>query len=339
MAHLSPGCRALSIMLTGALVGSLLGCASNDKRQLADETAPVEQHVLLPRGFQPLADQSIPDDEQDHYGGWPRYIVSERDKMVMAYVPSQVIRLGGGTGLDEVPAREVVVNHFYMDIHEVTNGQFAGFSGSGKEGSFRRYYVVGQNEDHPVRNVSWNSAASYAKWANKWLPTEAQWEAAARGDDQRIFPWGNDSTSETTRYLCNASTSRSDYDGYEYTAPVMNYAAGVSPFGIFNLAGNVWEWCADNYDPGRYAYPSVEDPATGLDRGAKEFGDTYYPNPRDKDIREARVGPLRGSERVIRGGSFADSIERCRVDAREAARPGATFSNVGFRTVLVLPSE
>jgi sulfatase modifying factor 1 len=119
----------------------------------------------------------------------------------------------------------------------------------------------------------------------------------------------------------------------------MSYAPGVSPFGIFNMAGNVWEWCADWYDPGRYGYPSDEDPPSALERGALPFGDRNYPNPAHKDIRDARVGPPVGAERVIRGGSFTDPIQRCRVDSRAAALPGVHQNNIGFRCVLLLPPD
>jgi formylglycine-generating enzyme required for sulfatase activity len=288
---------------------------------------------MLPSGFHPLAKQSDLTNEADHYNGWPRYIVCKRDGMIMAYVPTQTVLMGGGTDKDERPARNIVVNHFYMDIHEVTNRQFSKYGG----GSFKAFWKSGFNDDHPARNVSWFAASGYAKWAGKSLPTEAQWETAARGDDARIYPWGNEEQSEVTHYLCNALTGRGDFDGYEFAAPAMNFAAGVSPHGMFNMAGNVWEWCADNYDPGRYAYPNDEDPPTGLQRGPKPFGDANYPNPEAKDVREARVGPQLGDERVVRGGSFADPIDRCRVDARMGIRPGATLPNVGFRTVLRLP--
>jgi len=321
-----------------------MGC-NHHHRPLADRCAELPAGVELPEGFYPLRGHHGFGDEEDSYDGWPRYIVSTRDKMIMCYVPGQRFLMGGGTQANDVPAREVVMNHFYMDLHEVTNGQFHRFAKDakrhGKSGAkvdqYKDYWVRGLNNCDPVRNVSWYQARAYAKWAGKVLPTEAQWEAAARGPDQRIYPWGNEEVSEVTRFLCNARTGLADYDGYTYTAPAMNFAAGVSPFGIFNMSGNVWEWCDDNYDPGRYAYPSPEDPATGLERGPKAFGDANYPNPLDKDIREARVGPLCGDERVIRGGSFADPIEHCRAYTRAAARPGAHQNNVGFRCVLVLP--
>jgi len=320
-----------------------VGCSHHSP--LADHHAELPDGVVLPEGFAPLVGHYGTGNPDDDYMGWPRYIVSERDNMIMCYVPTQEFTMGGGLQVDEVPARTVVVNHFYIDLHEVTNSQFHQFARSAKRhgakacnlDQYKEYWIPGLNNNHPVRNVSWRQALAYAQWAGKCLPTEAQWEAAARGIDRRIYPWGNEDVSEVTRFLCNARTGLEDYDGYSYTAPVMNFAAGVSPFGVFNMSGNVWEWCDDYYDPGRYAYPSAEDPATGLERGPKPFGDSNYPNPLDKDIREARVGPLRGDERVIRGGSFADPIERCRVDTRAGARPDVHQNNIGFRCVLPLP--
>lgn len=303
---------------------------------MADYGATLPEGVSLPSGFYPLWGQFDPNDPEDNCNGWPRYIISVADGMVMAYVPSQVIMMGGGTGLDEVPARSVRISHFYMDIHEVTNQQFGRYS---SRGLYRRFHTPGLNDHHPVRNVSWFEAHGYAEWARKMLPSEAQWEAAARGEDRRLYPWGNDEQSEVTRFLCNASTGRGNYDGFQGPAPAMSCAPGASPFGVFNMAGNVWEWCADWYDPGRYAYPSDEDPPSALQRGLLPFGDRNYPSPAHKDIREARVGPPIGSERAIRGGSFTDPIQRCRVDARGSLHPDARRSNVGFRCVLPLLPE
>ncbi|MHC4441552.1 MAG: formylglycine-generating enzyme family protein [Planctomycetota bacterium] len=398
-----------SVTVVGMLFFGGLGCAPK-ALQVADYAAELPPHVMLPPGFYPLAGHYHIDNPDDHYDGWPRYIICDNDNMIMAYVPEQRIMMGGGLDEDEVPAREVAVNHFYMDIHEVTNAQFDRFRKAASErvpkvqmadplGLFSKselkrdrvkqrpwieseayhtydyeyyirqhlkqklypetalnfwfwngqtagdidfyldYWQPGLNNNHPVRNVSWWESCYYSHWTGKALPTEAQWETAARGGDHRIYPWGNEEVSEVTRYLCNARTGREDYDGYEYTAPVMNFSAGISPFGVYQMAGNVWEWCADWYDPGRYAYPSEEDPPMGLERGAKPFGDNNYPNPLAKDIRETRVGPLRGDQRVIRGGSFADPIERCRVDVRAGARPDVHQYNVGFRCVLPLPAH
>ncbi len=390
--------RGCGLAAAGLLLVAALGCAST-------EVTVLSSGVELPRGFHPLRGHADLGDAGDSYNGWPRFIISQQDKMVMVYVPAQTITLGGGLQPNEVPARQVRVNHFYVDLHEVSNVQFECFTrkASSKDvdcstGScgeekcgycrscgggcplmnlcrrsccddclentwteldpcmcfdvwdvraqrpsqicrWRDYWVPGVNDAHPVRNVSWREAWYYSRWSCKALPSEAQWEAAARGEDGRIYPWGNQEESEVTRYLCNARTGRGNYDGYEYTAPVLSYAAGVSPYGAYNMAGNVWEWCGDWYDPGRYAYPSIEDPPTGVQRGPKPFGDRYYPNPWDKDIPEARVGPMRGSDRTIRGGSFSDPIARCRVDSRWHGEPDAHMKNVGFRTVLPLPAE
>ncbi len=374
--------RFAGVMMIAGVILAAAGCCHSSRR---GEELPAG--VQLPDKFHPLQYHTDTSNSADHYsGGWPRFIFSERDSMVMVYVPSQTFTMGGGMGPDEVPARQVVVNHFYIDLHEVTNIQFncfrkrassplssrrqntLGLFGDDKEAvtwidsevnypgtclepwkslqqkpgqiiQYLQYWTPGVNNNHPVRNVSWREAWYYTQWAGKSLPSEAQWEAAARGDDRRVYPWGNQETTDVTRYLCNSRTDRENYDGYEYTAPVLSYAAGVSPYGAYNMAGNVWEWCGDWYDPGRYAYPSSEDPATGLDRGPKPFGDRYHPNPWDKDIPETRVGPMRGSQRVIRGGSFADPIQGCRVDSRSAAGPDVHQNNVGFRSILPLPPE
>jgi formylglycine-generating enzyme len=341
------GPRGLVGWVAGLAVLALLCGCGHQKANKCERCAALPENVHLPNGFVPLHGESDTAAADDNYDGWPRYIVSQRDQMIMCYVPTQRILMGGGMQVDEVPARHVAVNHFYIDVHEVSNGQFHRFAGASKNhgscgcktDSYRAYWTPGLNNCHPVRNVSWPEARAYAEWTGKMLPTEAQWEAAARGGDGRLYPWGNDPVSETTRFLCNARTGVQDFDGYTHTAPVMNFAAGVSPFGAFNMAGNVWEWCDDFYDPGRYAYPSSEDPATGLARGPKPFGDEYYPNPVGKNAPDARVGPLRGCDRVIRGGSFADPIERCRCDTRAGVRPGVHQNNIGFRCVLPLAPE
>jgi formylglycine-generating enzyme required for sulfatase activity len=342
-------------IVTGILLAGWVGCQKPAPEPvtvasytpLADLNAQTPQGVTLPPGFYPLVGHYNTANPNDHYNGWPRYIVSNTDSMIMCYVPTQTITMGGGLGLDEVPARPVLVNHFYIDLHEVSNQQFHAFDLVTKADKrdadpadrYREYYVEGHNDHHPVRNVTWHEAYAYAAWTGKLLPTEAQWEAAARGDDERIYPWGSEEVNEVSRYLCNCRTGRDDYDGYENTAPVLAYAPGVSPYGVYNMSGNVWEWCADWYDPGRYGYPSQFDPAVMMERGPKDFGDKNYPNPLSKAIAESRVGPLRGGQRAIRGGSFTNSIRKCRVDTRAPAEAGTYQHNVGFRCVLPLPPE
>jgi hypothetical protein len=189
-----------------------VGCSQEKKccpsKSAGDErmNGDMLHHVMLPAGFRPLDRLEPPVGDEDEYAGWPRYIVCERDDMIMAYVPAQTILMGGGLGSDEVPARKAVVSHFYIDIHEVSNVQFARFvgrAGSGSEGgarhSFAQYWAPGHNDQHPARNMSWFAARDYARWAKKSLPTEAQWESAARGgDDHRLYPWGNEEQSEVT---------------------------------------------------------------------------------------------------------------------------------------------
>lgn len=333
-----PVFATLAAGLTVAWMSGSLGC-SESRPALADRDVSPPTHVRLPSGFDAMESHYNPQNPEDHYNGWPRYIISRRDGMMMAYVPTQTMTFGGGKGNDEIPSRVITVPHFYIDIHEVTNEQFAAFCRKSGRPVQIKYWAKGTNDAHPVRAVTWTEANDYASWADKSLPTEAQWEAAARGSDRRIYPWGNDDQVENVPYLCNAKTPVEGFDGHEFTAPVLSYAAGVSPFGVFNLAGNVAEWCYDWYDLSRYAWPTEEDLPGELIRGAKPFGQRNYPNDEYKTIRESFVGPVHGSRRVVRGGSFTDPIENCRVDARMGVRPEARQHNIGFRCVLTLPLE
>jgi len=213
----------------------------------------------------------------------------------------------GGVGDDdEYPEHEVYLSGYWIDQTEVTNGMYAQCVNEGgctrpdsAESSTRNsYYGNSAYDNYPVIYVDWYQAEAYCEWVGRELPTEAQWERAARGTDGRTYPWGNKSPNSG---LANFDRNVGD------TTEVGRYPEGASPYGTLDMAGNVWEWVADWYDS--YPSGSVTDPQ----------------------------GPSMGDYRVIRGGSWLNVELNFRSANRSGYYPDNSISDNGFRCSLSLP--
>ena len=219
---------------------------------------------------------------------------------------------------DELPAHEVTLDAFWMDQVEVTNGMYNLCVQAGacklpvklNSDNHVEYFNNPDFRDYPVIQVTWYDANAYCQWAGRRLPTEAEWERAARGDDLRPYPWGGEPPNELNS---NSNNIASD------VTRVGSYAAGASPFGVLDMAGNVWEWVADYYNQNYYGESPAVNP-TGPENGGLDH------------------------LRVIRGGSFQDGLFNLRVSNRgyeigpdplaapsEAAYYGRSSVKIGFR--------
>ncbi len=242
---------------------------------------------------------------------------------------------------DEQPQHTVFVDGFWMFETEVTNGMFEEFvqstgyrttaetTGTGfvtlmdREASsevggadWRNPYGPGSDiqgmETYPVTQLSWYDAQSYCEWAGGRLPTEAEWEKAARGENGNIYPWGNKEPSGAEANSADAAlnsdwwSDRSINDGFRLTAPVKSFPAGKSPYGFYDMAGNVWEWVADWYNPNGYSSAAVTNP----------------------------IGPSNGTEKVLKGGSFVNGKKNIRSARRGSVEPETSLDVYGFRCVI-----
>jgi eukaryotic-like serine/threonine-protein kinase len=189
----------------------------------------------------------------------------------MVNVPAGEFTFGGDEQPNASPSQKINLPAFSIDVYEVTNEQFAAFvqatgykttAEQANDPGWRPYFTPGK-EQHPVVKVSWDDATAFCKWASKRLPTEQEWEKAARGTDGRRYPWGNDFSPDKA----NGRES-----GYRGTLPVGSLPAGASPFGGMDMAGNVAEWTADLYQA--YAGSSYRDQYMGkfrINRGGGWF--------------------------------------------------------------------
>jgi formylglycine-generating enzyme required for sulfatase activity len=202
----------------------------------------------------------------------------------MVPIPAGEFTMGSSEGdSDEQPAHKVYVDAFSIDAYEVTVGQYAAFRQATGANSPSDWQMMNQsaNQKRPVANVDWEDAAAYCKWVGKRLPTEAEWEKAARGTDGRLYPWGNDPPTPL-----HANYGKSGANNNGALAPVGMLEEGKSPYGVYDMAGNVWEWVSDWYDHDYYKNSPPQNP-TGPSRGGFKVlrGGAWNTNP--KNLRSA----------------------------------------------------
>ena len=224
----------------------------------------------------------------------------------MIYIPEGYFPMGNSSGKeDQTPLHFIYTKAFFIDKHEVSNSEYMKFVGAThyEKPAFWEDETLNL-PDHPVVGVSWQDAMAYAKWKGHRLPTEAEWEKSARGNDNRLWPWGNKFDKGFFFYFVNIF---GEDDNYKKTAPVNYYQSGASPFGVLNMSGNVWEWCLDWYDKNFYRTSPEMDPQ----------------------------GPTgKGTYKVLRGGSYLNNIDGVQVVRRSRNYPHIKSEIYGFRTVL-----
>jgi len=293
----------IKIVAVVALVG-LAGVASAlDVADVTREWAPEGKQIAAERAKLPAHDEMvrIP-------AGW---FLMGSDKKVdrNAYQP-------------EFPKRKVYLDAYDVNQYEVTTVQYLKFVLATNRPPLLDWQYDGGNfqesmASHPVMHVSWYDADAYCQWAGKRLPTSAEWEKAARGEDGRIYPWGNQPAG-----LSRANFGRTGLSGpvrdrperlllYPPIISVDKYENAVSPYGVYQMSGNVAEWTVDWYDP------------------------DYYKKAPDRNPK----GPERGTQKAFRGGGWIDSTPSVRPAQRNGADPNTKMNWLGFRCARDVPKE
>jgi formylglycine-generating enzyme required for sulfatase activity len=245
---------------------------------------------------------------------------------VLVRVPAGAFIMGSADGkLDEQPPHRVFLDDYYIDRFEVTNQLFVAFlnyvgSHLDENGHLlvdvfdpdaeirprsQGGYRVAQDgsAEHPAGEISWFGAQAYCDWAGLRLPTEAMWEKAARGTDGRTYPWGEDIDRERANYGKDGCCGADPADGFTTASPVGSFDMGTSPYGVHDMAGNVWEFVSDWY------------------------GESYY----EASPANNPEGPETGLSRVLRGGSFTSAPRRLRTTDRSGLPESLSYVQIGFR--------
>ena len=223
----------------------------------------------------------------------------------MVQVPEGPFIMGSKDGdPDEAPERQTYLKAFYLDTREVSQEEYARFAKMTKR-PLPKIEVFEDDQSKLLRpefaamSMTWDEALAYCKWAGKRLPTEAEWEKAGRGEGKRKYAWGD---TFMMNGRANANVDGSE-DGFRYLAPPGSFETGRSPYGIYDMTGNVAEWVADSYDEHYYQKAPYRDPK----------------------------GPEIGDLKVVRGGSWRETEHNARLSKRFAAKLWRTDITIGFR--------
>jgi formylglycine-generating enzyme required for sulfatase activity len=242
--------------------------------------------------------QRIP---QSHKRSHSKNVSGPVQDQSMALVPAGEFSMGSLRGdPDEQPARKVYVDAFFMDKYQTSVGKYGTFLEATAREAPADWDVMNKSmhQKRPVVNVDWTDADAYCKWAGKRLPTEAEWEKAARGTDGRTYPWGNELPTDF-----HANMKKEIWNNHVVLTPVGMFENGKSPYGIYDMAGNVWEWVSDWYSQDYYKVGPLKNP----------------------------TGPSTGSYKVVRGGSWGSSPKDLRSSDRESRLPSFGGLGTGFR--------
>ena len=248
-----------------------------------------------------------------------------KDEVPMVLIPVGEFQMGSNTGeADEKPIHTVYLDAFHIDVYPVTNADYKTFVDTNpqwrKDSILKKYHdgdylalwekndYPKEKANHPVVYVSWYAAMAYAQWAGKRLPTEAEWEKAARGGlVGKRYPWGD------TEDITKAGTQM-------WESPPRTTAVGTYPpngYGLYDTTGNVWEWCLDAYDADFYADSPTRNPIAGGDGTDALIADFMHVD----------------TPRALRGGAWAGDPRMVRVAVRDKENPARTLSLAGFRCV------